>query len=381
MREQLHAKNPSLDCLVTFGSEFSPDLPRAADNPGLVASVATDRVRMDFFAKDPATYNQNPLSGKLRLTQEGWSKIQEGIRSGKTVRLSEEHLRGVSPEFYTSFGFDPATFTTTKSLILAPRSELLNRKFRFRVRFANGVGVEEFSYVEFTIVRAGSGELEFASTTSQLPFKLTFTVHADGVPPRFDWSLSYAGHSIQKVYRAQMALKLLLRRGGTIELFDLEQDKVFASFGEPKEMSGPEEEFWSKLDRLITDLHMIAEATKSEILWSDDFSEEDALHTGMLHEAITTGRVSCPDATIDATMDASQYEQMRAGLASGSHGFTFQFPCPPDFASVFGQAIDLGDYRVFLRPTQVEASPIPDSLIQVKMRGEVTFAFSGFAQS
>ena len=381
VREQFHAKNPSLDCHVTFGSQLSPDLPRAPQGPGLVASVATDGVKIDFFAKDPATYNRNPVSGKLRLTQEGWSKIQEGLQSGRAVTLSEEHLRGVSPEFYSSFGFDPATFTEAKSLTLVPRSELLNRKFRFRVRFANGAQIEEFPYVEFAIVRAGSAELEFASNASQLPFKLTLTVHVGPMPPEFGWLLSYDGHSIRKVYRAQMALKLLRRQGGTIEFFDLEQDKVFASFGEAREMSGPEQEYWSKLDRFITDLHTIAEKTKSEILWNDNFSDEDAVHTGMLHEAVTTGSVSYPEGMIEATTDAGQYGQIRSGLASASHGLTFQFPGPPHFATVFGQSVDLGNYRVYLRPTQVEASPIPDSLMEIKMRGDVTFFFSRFAQS
>jgi hypothetical protein len=126
---------------------------------------------------------------------------------------------------------------------------------------------------------------------------------------------------------------------------------------------------------------MIAEATKSEILWSDDFSEENAEHTGMLYQVVTKGRVSVCDATIDATMEDFQYEQMRAGLDGSSHGFALQFLEPPPFATVFGQSVDLGDYRVFLRPKQVEAFPIPDSLMQVRMIGEVTFVFSRFALS
>lgn len=380
IREQIRANNPSLDCRVTFGSELSPSAPRAADEPGLVASVTTDGFRMDFFAKDPAMYNGNPVSGNLRLTQQGWSKIQEGLRSGNTVKLSEENLRGVGPEIYAAFGFDPAMFTDVKSLVLEPRSEVLNRTFRFRVRFSNGSEAEEFSYVEFRIVRAGSRELELASTGSQLPLKLTLTVHTDDKPPEFGWSMSYEGHSIRKVYRVQKALKLL-REGGALEFFDLERDKVFASFGHLKQTSGPEEEFFSQLDRLITDLHAIAEATKTEIIWSDDISEEDAVHTGMLHQVITTGRVSIADGTINITLDASGYEKIQAGLEQRSQGLMLRFTDAPDFSSVFGQAIDLGDYCVLLQPTQVEALPIPDNNTHVKIRGDITFVFNRFARS
>jgi TIR domain len=388
MREQLRANNPSLDCRVTFDSELSPAAVGAADEPGLVASVATDGLRMDFFAKNAAMYNQKPLSYELGLTRQAWSKIQEGLRSGNIVKLSEEHLHGVSPEL-TWFGFDPAMFTNVKSLVLAPRSELLNRTFRFRVRFANGGEIEEFSYVGFKIVRAGSGELEIASTGSQLPLKLTLTVHVDDTPPgqramnaavEFGWSLSYEGHSIRKLYRVQKALKFL-REGGALELFDLEQDKVFASFSQPKQTSGPDAEFMSKLDRFITDLHAIAEATKSEIIWKGDISQDDAVHTGMLHQVIATGRVSIPDATIDVTLEASQHGKIQAGLEQGSHGFTCRFSGPPDFGSVFGQAIDLGEYCVLLRPTEVEASPIADNLVHVKIKGEVTFVFNRFARN
>src|SRR5205085_2542631 len=119
-----------------------------------------------------------------------------------------------------------------------------------------------------------------------------------------------------------------------------------------------------------TDLHFIAEATKTDIAWGDEITAGDAVHTGMLHRAVTAGSVSLPESTIDITQDASEFENIRAALEGGSQGLTFRFAGPPDFARVFAQVVDVGDYRVFVRPTRVETAPVTDDLVRVKIDGE-----------
>lgn len=192
IREQLSSKNPQLDCRVSVGPSSCATLsPTQADERGLVGSVTSDGVRLEFFAKDREAYNLKPISGRLRLTEEGWSKIQEALRKGEAVKLSQDHIRGISSDFFTSFGFDPAMFTETKTLALSPNSPLLLQRFRFRVRFTHGTDSEEFPFIEFRVARAGTGEVDLTSCGSQIPLHLTITVYTDGSHPEFGWSLSY----------------------------------------------------------------------------------------------------------------------------------------------------------------------------------------------
>ena len=53
----------------------------------------------------------------------------------------------------------------------------------------------------------------------------------------------------------------------------------------------------------------------------------------------------------------------------------------PEGLSVFGQAIDLGDYRVDIQPEEITTSEIAGTLVKVEIKGQTTFFFDRFERS
>jgi len=358
VREQLKDANPHLEALVTIGSS-PPDPLSSPIPPGLVGSLAQEGIRIDFVARDSEAYNKAPVSFKARFTHDALKRIEEAMRTGDKIHLGPDDFKGMSSEFLTKIGFGPEMFTGAQSAVLAPSSPLLERKFRFRVRFENGSESEEFPFIEFETVRAGTGQLEIRSVAPPLPFRLTLTLRLDTTTEQnFQATFSYLGHEIRKIYKCHRAMRFL-KDGGRLDLFSLDVEERFAVLGGTHLTSVPDDAD-RFMDAFITTLPDVSVACKHAVIWSAHPTEEDAVHLSCLQQVITTGRIALTADDIELSITAEEYAAVQSVLEHKG-GLIVNRVEPPEFATVFGTTFDVGPYRILIKVGEFQVASAHDN--------------------
>jgi hypothetical protein len=265
MREQFRQLHPNLDCRVTLGPQELDPLKTIArpPEPGIIASGTQEGMRIEVFATDKEAYNRNPLSFSLAMTEDAWNKLQDAQRRGKPVELGAEEIVEFSSDFFQSF--TPPCDIVSRRLIVGPSLDLVQRRFQFKLTLALGEERVEFPYVEFEMVQPGREEVVIRSSAPAMPLQLTLTFDLVGLGGSFNAHYSYTGYEIRKIHKTQRALQLMMG-GGTLEIVDLESDRVLSRLRGAREASIPsEEEVY--LDKLVTGLYEVAVAFNETITW------------------------------------------------------------------------------------------------------------------
>jgi hypothetical protein len=311
-------------------------------------------VRIEVFATDKEAYNRNPLSFSLKMTEDGWNKLQEAQRRGKPVELGLEQIIEFSSDFFQSFM--PASDIVSRRLIVGPSFDVMQRRFRFKLTFALGEEREEFPYVEFEMVQPGREEVVIRSSAPATPLQLTLTFNLAGGRSSFNAHYSYTGHEIRKIHKTHKALQLLLG-GSTLEIVDLESDRTLSRLGGAREASIPSEADLY-LDKLITALYEVAVAFNETITWPATRTRDDSIHIQILQEIVRTGRVSVPAEDITITLEPNPGVNIEDELRKHAT-LCFSQSEAPDFATAFGKTFDVGPYVVIIQPREFETS-VPD---------------------
>jgi len=379
MREQLKEKYPNLDCRVTVGSQELDPLTMMAKppEPGVIASGVQQGTRIEVFATNKEAYNRDPLSFSLRMTKEGWHKLQEAQQRGKRIELGPEEIIEFSSEFLQSM--TPSAPIVPSKLIVGPSAEVMQRKFRFKLTFAFGEEREEFPYVEFEIVQPGQTEAVIRSSAPPMPLQLEMTFNLVGGPGTINASYSLIGHEIRKIHKAHKALQFLLG-GGTLEIMDLESGQVWPLLRCERGVLTPtEEELY--LDRFITALYEVAVGLNETITWAPNRTRDDSIHIQLLQQIVRTGQVSLSVDEITITVVPSPGVKVEDALQQGST-LRIDQSVAPDFATVFGKTLDVGPYFIIIQPREVALSVPkgePDSrVIRIGLAQPLIYQFERF---
>jgi hypothetical protein len=353
VREQLKDKHPNLDCRVTVGPQDLDPMRTMAKipEPGVVASSAQDGIRFGVFATDREAYNQNPLSFSLTMTKDAWDKLQEAQQRGKSIELGPQEVVEFSSDFFESLLPDCDIGSTR--FIVAPCSDVMQKKFRFKLTFALGDEREEFSYVEFEIVQPGQEEFVVRSSAPPMPLQLTLTLNLARGPNNFSASVSYTGHEIRKIYKAHKALQLLMG-GGTLEIVDLESDQRLCRLFNARATSKPSETDLY-LDDFVPALYEVAVAFNETITWGAKLTRADSINIQLLQEIVKTGQVSIQANDITVTLVPHPGVNIEDQLGQHPTLVLTQTEVP-DFATVFGKAFDVGPYLLIIRAREFEIS-------------------------
>ena len=131
--------------------------------------------------------------------------------------------------------------------------------------------------------------------------------------------------------------------GGSAELTNLEDDR---HLGTVRDLSpkGTIDSF--ELNAFISDLYEVAEALKVPIRYSRP-TVQDAENVEALLQVIRTGEFSISAESVKLNLNAEQLCIARDGLAAGNCLY-LPVRTGPHFAQIFGQALDLGPYDVFM---------------------------------
>src|ERR1700722_5804122 len=380
MREQLRDKHPNLDCRVTLGPQDSDQLKEfnGPADPADLASGSQEGMRIEMFATDKEAYNRNPLTFSLKMTKDAWTKVQEVQQKGKPVELGPEEIIEFSSTFFKSLM--PTLDVASPRVIVKPSQDVMQRRFRFKLTFALADEREEFPYIEFEMVQPGQEELVIRSSASPMPMKLTLSLNLAGEPSSFSASYSYIGHEIRKIYKSHRALQLL-SRGGTMEILDLESDRLVGIMVGAKELLAPSEAD-QYLDRFITALHEVALAFNEKITWASDRTRDDRIHLQFLHYIWGTGRVSVPADSITLTLVPSPGVNIKEILQQ-HHTLHINQSEAPAFATVFGKALDVGPYVLIVQPRHFEIigsikEPTDSSVVEIMLAQPLIYEFERF---
>lgn len=379
MRDQLKQKFPHLDCRVTVGSQQleSPETLAVPSEPGVIASGFHEGTRVEVFALDKEAYNRAPLSFTVRMTEEGWRKLEEAQRAGKRVELGPEEIVGFSSELLelmtSRSGIVPS------KLIVGPTADAARRKFRLKLTFALGQEREEFPYMEFEIVQSSRRNVVIRSSAPPMPLQLTLSFDLAGGSSSFSASYSYIGHEIRKIYKAHRALQFLMG-GGTLEMVDLESDEVWPLLHPIREAPTPSDAD-VYLDKFIEALHEVAVGFNEKITWLPNRTVDDSVHIQLLQEIVRTGHLSIPADEITMTVEPSPGVNIEDVLQQ--QPILCICPnAPPDFATVFGRTLDVGRYSMIIQPRKVEVIAAKDDprsrVVRIGLAQPLVYQFDRF---
>jgi hypothetical protein len=363
MREQFKERYPNLDCRVTLGPQELDPLKLIArpPEPGVIASSAQEGMRIEVFATDKESYNRNPLSFSVEMTEDAWNKLQDAQRRGKPVELGAEEIVEFSSDFFQSFM--PSPDIVSRRLIVGPSLDVMQRKFHFKLTFALGEERVEFPYIEFEMVQPGLEVVVIRSSAPAMPLQLTLTFDLVGRRSSLNYDYSCAGHEIRKIHKTHKALQLLLG-GGTLEIVDLESDRTLSRLCGAREASIPSEADLY-LDKLTTALYEVAVAFNETIVWPPTRTRDDDIHIQMLQEIVRTGQVSIPAEDTTITLEPSPGVNIEDVLRKHPT-LCFSQSEAPFFATAFGKTFDVGPYIVIIQPREFETSVLdgkPDSRV------------------
>lgn len=310
------------------------------------------------------------------MTEDALTKLQEAQQKGKPVELNPGEIIGFSSDFFQSLM--PSSDIAAAKIIVRPAQDVMHRRFRFRLTFALREEREELPYVEFEMVQPGQEELVIRSSAPPMPLKLTLSLSLVGGPSNFRAEYSYVGHEIRKIHKAHKALQLL-QCGGTLEIVDLESDRLLCVMGGAQVSAPSDEEQY--LDKFITALHEVALAFNEKITWAPDRTRDDSIHIQLLQEVAKTGRVSLPVDSITITLEPSPGVDIEQVLRQ-HQTLRIDQSEPPFFATLFGKAIDVGPYHVIVQPSGFEIALVegqPDSRsVRIALAQQLIYEFERF---
>jgi hypothetical protein len=344
--------HPALDSRVIFGPQEIDPLKTIGTQgpPGVIFSGAQDGMRVEIFAPDREEYNKNPLSFTLRMTTEAWKKLQTAQNEGRPVELGPKEVLGVASKFAAPFNIAvDSGFSAVQRLIVGPSADVMQRRLRIKLTFALGQEREEFSYIEFKVIRPGQEEFEIRSSSSTLPLQISLTLNLAGRPSDINITYSFAGHEIRQVYKALNAIRLL-SEGGNVEMLDLESGRCFGTLTTAQLTFSSED---ADLYSLVQDVYRVITAFNETVIWPQRITEADCIHLQSLAELVNTGRVAVPGDNVTMNLVPFNGVDLEETLR-GQTLLRVDSDIPPTFATLFGKTLNLGPYQMIIRPREFQ---------------------------
>jgi len=163
---------PRLHPVVSVGLSQAP---RASSRvPGLVFSVAKGNLAIDYFARNPSTYNLDPISFHMTLDRSHSDKLRRSINTGEPFKLPAGailKLDSESPLLRQLFQKPDPACVGLEMRPLVPES-LASREISLRLVSGSPPETSELSRIPFKVTRFGRKEITLASS-SRLPIEVS----------------------------------------------------------------------------------------------------------------------------------------------------------------------------------------------------------------
>ena len=377
LREQLEQNAPEFEYRIAPADVIStaPLRGQPDSNKKLIGSAVTDGMRIDVIAPNAAAYDARPLFAHATLTKAAVERLQEAHRTGDSVTFGPDEVSDLKSELFKIAGM-PSQSNSIESLTISPSADVLARRLPLRVTFVKDDLKEVFSLIEFRFTKAGTEQFQVESCHPLLPFQLTITLPWQKGRGTLNVAFKYEGHDIRRVCQTHRALRILFT-GGRIELTDLENDRHLGTLRDLRTATVIENPWF---DEFICNVYEIAETLKVPIRYTRP-TVQDAENVAILHQVVRTGDLSIPAESVGLNFTPDQLRIAQDGFASGN-GLHMQFQIAPDFAQVFGQSFDLGQYDMFLSVsalTPETASPGNETiLVKVTLAKPIVYRFPRF---
>ena len=213
--------DPRLDPIVSIGLTR---LPPASRSSMPVMSITKGNMAIDYYARDPAAYNLDPINLQMTLTKEHSCKIEHTINTGAALKLpigAVLKLDSKSPLLRHLFDQgDPRNLELHLYSAIPP--ELASKVIP--LRFV--AGTCELAYIPFHITQRGQQEITLEST-SNLPLHISITLTR---PPNQSATISISPRILSaNVIDLSTVFTFLaaLETAGTIEVFSLDPPSTF----------------------------------------------------------------------------------------------------------------------------------------------------------
>jgi hypothetical protein len=350
-KQSIEEKDPRFTVRVTYPHETTFPDPRQVARElmreeGLIASLVDDKKRLDVFVRDRAALLQSPLTGHFTLRGTATEKLENAFLTGEPTEFSsDEIVEFRSPLEHLGLGDVHPDW-----LVVYPRPNLVGKRIHLRMAFRIADEVSAFEHIEFDTIRVGSMEVEFATVSQCLAFKLSFVIR----PPdagSFAFSLNWKGKDCRAVAKAY-GLAVLLSRGCELEAFELDSgQRFFRTVISPvREIDlGRSAKFKDFFERIVCVSEAFGVQLPVEVPTAEDLTNLDILyHLARYGKA----DILCTEGTARFRLEKDgELAKNIQGLPDIQVPLNFLLVCPGTAVTLplFGQQISSGPGSVFCR--------------------------------
>ena len=286
---------PRLQPSVTFGLAKMPTIDRRV--PGAVLSVKKGEVLVDFFPRDPATYNLDPIGFHVTLNRSHSNDLETAINTGTPFRSPVGailKLDSASPLLRHLFQQSDLAHIQMELHPIVP-GDLASKEFPLRLVAASASNIRELSHVPFKLTQLGRQEITLTSC-SRLPIEVSIKARP--------FSEKAANVRIRPLVIGADVVELegildfldALQHSGEIEVFSLEPPgRLFwqaGYFSNRLKIPG-------SIRKLVSDLKQISKFFKAPLRMPEKITNED------LENILTLRRIATGEQLSDFELSAS----------------------------------------------------------------------------
>lgn len=350
--QRLVDKDPRFIYRITFHPDTSSqerEDTRGTSTPDeSVLSVTDGYKTLNLIPRDIEALKLDPPTVHLQIKGPAIQKFQEALRTGTEAEFGPDEIG----EMRSTLDFLlPEEFRLSK-FVMGPSINTKKQRFFLRATLRSEIDTVTYDVVEFGIARQGTKECELVTRDDVLPFQMSIVLSTRGAG-RFSSSASWSsweGKEVRVVRKAIKAIRLL-ERGGSLELFDVKQDRMLLQ----GKFAGKNEKVVSEeFETLLDEIGEVAEAFGAEIRLTTEFAKTDQYNLGFLLTVARKGKVVVPAETFSVTFDRDEnYAETFADMAKKVNRFRFELPAYVPRPTLFGTEIDTGPCTYYIPKTRM----------------------------
>jgi hypothetical protein len=331
---------PRLKAVVTIGGD-----PQIRQMPpyqhGLVMSINEGERTTHLFARDPKSFNLDPIRFSFEMGPEDRMALGKAIETGRPFSLPPGNVLQVQTSSPLMNSFIQRCAPTAMRMDMTPQvpEQLAAKETPLSFVAGSGASLKKLRYVPFKVTRAGTEEITLSSR-GNLPIEITIILRLnseEGASVSFSPILQ--GADVQ-VLGNVMQFMDALEKTGDLEVISLEADGVILKQegGEFKSSLG----ISSEIRRVLRDAATVSKTFGQSLRVPERISENEIGDLNTL-KLIATGE-NFSDVNIDAvlTKDSALQNRVLENLTQSS--FSMKVDHSPDGTNfrIFGTDIEVG---------------------------------------
>jgi hypothetical protein len=269
---------PRLTAIVTVGG--SPQMRLATRPAGLIMSLSEGEKTTHVFARDPKTFNLDPIKFSIQMTAEHRAALEEAVDTGQSFTLPAGnilHLNTSSPLLNSLFKESEIAQLQMEILPHLP-DEIAAKEIPLRLIAGSGNSAKELRYIPFQVTRAGKREIALSSR-SRLPLEINLILRLSAeVTATVNLRPTLPGADVQPLHQIMQFIDEL-ERSGEFEIASVETDapilkEIGAKFTSNTDIS-------EEMNGIIADASLISRTFGKTLRLPEQVSKIEAvdLHT------------------------------------------------------------------------------------------------------